>query len=112
MSAAEVDVIVSDLMANLVDRVKPQLQRAEGLLLMVAPEEVGALSLALAAWAMSVAGPWWLPEVGRPCPEAMATLPVKDRLTLALMAARASESKEFVREVRADMAALRRMGRV
>lgn len=113
MSEKELDAIVSDLLENVISQARAALVDKVSLVEAVAPGEGGALlTIGLATWALTQAAPAWLRQSGRPIPPAGRILPVKDRLLVSLIAARASETRHCVREARADMAALRRMGRV
>lgn len=112
MSDRELDAIVSDLLTTVIERAEAALAEKGELLAIVAPHEVGNLALGLAAWALNQAAPSWLPAIGRPAPPAGELIPIRDRMAMAILAVRASETRHCIREARADMAALRRMGRV
>lgn len=110
MAAKNHDIVV-DVLDHAIDRVHEITAQTHSLLLTVAPDEIGTLALGMMTWAMSWAAPTWLPEI-RTVHGALDDLSTADRLSLALLSVRAAESSDPVKAVRADMAALRRMGRV
>jgi hypothetical protein len=110
--ADDVDAISHDLMARLIDRVRPEAEHAEAMLSLVDPAAPAFVRMGLVAWTLRHAGPVWLPVLGRPRLSDGELPRLPDRLLLALVAARAADGTRATDDARLDLGALRRMGRL
>ena len=110
--AQRAETVMKDLTNGLVLQIQGLIDDKVSLMMLEDPELVGTLALGAAAYCMSLSAATYLPQLRGNPRMVIAALSPADRIALALLAARASEGEAPVAKVRADLAALRRMGRL